>query len=135
MGPIELPQFATRLAENPKDLAVRKRKLVNPPRLRIIGEQILRRPIRDANRPRRGLVRHFDRHVAKHRVTRLVVWNSKEDELLEISVSVEDLNAPVTAISNIYVPLSINSNVMGVAKLTGVFIRVALPLYRGNPTA
>src|SRR5438046_3180086 len=77
--PVELLCRAAGFAEHADDLAV-ERELVDPPRLLIVREEILRRPVGDADRPRLRLVRTVCRQVAQHRMPALVVRHGDPDE-------------------------------------------------------
>ncbi len=53
-----------------------------------------------------------------------VVWHVEKDELFEIAVGVEDLNAPVTAVGYVQISLAINSNIVRIADVSGIFVGV-----------
>src|ERR1700680_1098959 len=55
---------------------------------------------------------------------RLVVGHIQENELLEISVQVEYLNAAVAAIGGVEVAVAIDSDVVRIPEMTGIFIGV-----------
>src|SRR5438270_3992870 len=88
------------------------------------GVEILGRSNRDANGPRRGLIGASDRHVPKNRVARLVINCIEKNELLEIAIGVEDLNAAVAAIGYVQISITIGPNVMRIPDFSRIFIRM-----------
>jgi len=107
--------------EVPHDFAI-KSKFVNATRLGVRRVQVLCWPLRDANGPRLSLIRRVCGQIAQHGMARLVVGHVEEDEPLKVAVVIENLDAPVTAISDVNVVLPVNSNIVRNIELAGVFI-------------
>src|ERR1043166_955226 len=130
--PIELAHVVARLSEHADDLSV-ERHLVQPPGLRIRHEQVLRRRLRHAERPRRALVGHGRRPVAEHRMAALVVGRVEEQEVLEVAVGVEHLDAPVAAVGDVDVVVAIDGDVVRVADHAGVLVRMVAAAAERTP--
>src|ERR1700693_85925 len=54
----------------------------------------------------------------------LVVRNIEEDESLEITIAVEDLDAPVPTVCDVDVVLPVDSDIVGSVELAGILVRM-----------
>src|SRR6266481_3561459 len=98
--------------------------LVEPAGFGVCSEKILRRGVGDADGPWRGFIRPVHGQVAQNRVAHLVIGHIQEDEFLEISIDVKDLNAAVAAIGDIYVVIAIDADVVRIADMARIFVGV-----------
>ena len=123
------PTLAAGFAEHADDLAV-ERHLVDAAGLRVRRVEILRRPVRDADRPRLRLVGRIRVQVAEHRMPLLVVRRVQQDEALEGAVAIEHLDAAVVAIGDVDVVLAIDADVVRVLNWPGFSFACGPPVPR-----
>src|SRR5229473_1196622 len=117
MWPIELLWTAAGFAEHAEDLSIQG-QLVEPAGLLIDGEEILRRAIgRDAKRPGSTRIRRVWIGVAQCRMPFFVVRHIEPDELLEVAIGIEHLDASISPIGDVHVSLSVDLHVMRIPKL------------------
>src|SRR5258708_20124753 len=95
------------LAPHAENFSFRQLKLVEPTGFGVSREKILRRGVGDADGPRRGFIWTIHGQVAQHRMPRLVIGHIQKDELLEISIQIEYLNASVAPVAPTHLSLAL----------------------------
>src|SRR5579859_3019690 len=131
MNPSELPRSVAGAAKHPEDFAI-EGEFVNSPWITIGHIKKLAGPWGNANRPR-GAVQHglvqgcwsFSRgryvgRLVSHPRANLVVERHIDADLTEkLAVSVEYLNAPIPAVSDIHIVCIVCGNAVRRVELTG----------------